>query len=90
VVLAVGAMVIVIVNTSPTARTRWPACASARLSLPSHRGWSDGSAMSSKILPAGAAISRLAVTTLGTSVLSATNPIQHHLDTDQLEVHSRT
>jgi hypothetical protein len=35
--------------------------------LPSHRGCRDGSAMSSKILSAGAAISRPALTTLGTS-----------------------
>jgi hypothetical protein len=51
-------------NTSPTWRTRCPAAASARLSLPSQRGCWAGSAINSKITSAGAATSRLALTTL--------------------------
>ena len=58
-------LVMVMVNTSPTARTRWPPGASDRLSLPSQRGCCAGSAINSKIAAAGAAMSRLALTILG-------------------------
>src|SRR6476661_4664352 len=51
------------------ARTRCPAGAWPRLSLPSHSGWRDGSAISSKIFSAGAAISRLALATFSVSSL---------------------
>src|SRR5271166_1961613 len=61
----------VMVKTSPRLRTRCPGRASARLSLPSQSGCWDGSAMSSKIRLGLAAISRLALTTRGTSVSSA-------------------
>jgi len=53
----------VIANTSPTPRTRCPGSAMARLSFPSQLGCSAGSAISSKIVPAPAAISRLALST---------------------------
>src|SRR5690349_6038171 len=56
------------VNTSPTVRTRCPVGASARLSLPSHCGCIAGSAINSKILSAGAAIARLAVTTVEVTI----------------------
>ena len=57
----------VIAKTSPGRRTRCPAGALARLSLPSERGCAAGSAISSKICPAPAAISRVALTTRGAS-----------------------
>jgi hypothetical protein len=41
-------------NTSPTPVTRLVSSARARLSLPSHSGWRAGSAISSKIVAAGA------------------------------------
>ena len=63
-----------IANTSPTARTRCPAGASARLSLPSHCGCCAGSAISSKIVSAGAATSRLALTTLVSSDMASIQP----------------
>jgi hypothetical protein len=63
-------VVSVILNTSPARRTRWPACASLRFSLPSHRGWWDGSAINSKISSGVAAISLLALTTRGASCSS--------------------
>ena len=65
-------LVSVIVNASPTPRTRWPAGASAKLSLPSQLGCFEGSAISSKMVDAGAATSRLA----WAIVSSGTRPIQ--------------
>ena len=58
-------LVSVMRNTSPTPRIRCPGSALTRLSLPSHSGCCEGSAISSKIRSAVAAISRVALTTRG-------------------------
>lgn len=60
-------LVVVIVNTWPTERTRSPGRASDKLSLPSQKGCWVGSAMSPKISDAATAMSRLALTTRGTA-----------------------
>ena len=62
-------MVSRVVNVSPTAWMRWPAAASARLSLPSHSGWRAGSAIHSKMVTWSASITRDAETILGCSSL---------------------
>ncbi|WKG06860.1 hypothetical protein [Mycolicibacterium sp. HK-90] len=60
------------VKTSPTERTRCPEDASAKFSLPSHRGCCDGSAISSKMTSAGAATSLVAETIRSVAVLLST------------------